>query len=160
MDGHFIFYFGPEYEFSHWYKSNMSVDGIDFCCAGQYIMYKKALLFGDEVAAKKILRSSDPKRHRVIGKEVKAFTKDIWQQHCMDFSFAANFAKFDQNENLKTKLLDTAASILAEASPYDRVWGIGLSMGNSDIYDRTKWRGKNLAGESLMQARNALKLRV
>ncbi len=107
--------------------------------------------------ADKILQSSDPKRHRYLGKQVKDFDKTAWQKHCMQFSFEANFAKFSQNGELKHLLLDTNESVLAEASPYDRVWGIGLSKDNPKIYDRKKWRGKNFAGESLLQVRAVLK---
>jgi ribA/ribD-fused uncharacterized protein len=144
MSGQCIFYFGEESEFSHWYKCKFVIDGKTFCCAGQYIMYKKALLFNDDVVAAKILNSSDAKRHHYLGKQVKHFDKAIWQKHCMQYSFEANLAKFGQNPGLRKLLLKTSESRFAEASPYDRIWGIGLSKSNPKIYDRKNWRGKTL----------------
>ena len=120
-------------------------------------MYQKALLFNDKNTADKILKSSDPKRHRYLGKELKEFNKAIWHKYCMKFSFDANLAKFSQIETLREVILNTRDKILAEASPYDRVWGIGLSMSNPKIYDPKNWRGRNLAGQSLMQVRQILR---
>src|SRR5215471_17979641 len=149
MQEQFIFYFGADSVFSHWYKCRFIIDEQIFCCAEQYIMYKKALLFNDAATANKILRSSDPKRHRYLGKQVKGFNKMLWQQSCRQYAFEANLAKFAQNENLRRALSDTQGKTLAEASPYDRNWGIGLSISNPKNQDRRNWRGKNWAGEVL-----------
>lgn len=66
------------------------------------------------------------------------------------------FAKFSQNENLKQQLIDTGSRIIAEASPYDKIWGIGLSEDNPMALDSTKWIGQNLLGEVLMTVRRNL----
>ena len=152
----FIFYFGPDSMFSHWYKCGFIADQITFCCAEQYIMYKKAMLFSDRNIAGKILNSSDPKRHRYLGKQVKNFDKSTWQKVCKKFAYEGNFAKFSQNAELLNELKKTKGKNLAEASPYDRNWGIGLSMQNRKIYDRKNWRGKNWAGEVLEMVREKL----
>ncbi len=55
---------------SNWYLSEFSVDGITFSSMEQYMMYKKAVCFGDgETAAR--LYSYDGKRvlFRIIRKE-------------------------------------------------------------------------------------------
>ena len=152
----FLFYFGQDSPFSHWFKCKFTIDQQEFCCVEQYLMYKKALLFKDAEAAKKILRSSDPKRHRYIGKQVAGFDKLIWQRECKKYAFEANLAKFTQNISLMKMLKDTEGKSLAEASPYDRNWGIGLSVQNPKIYDRKKWRGKNWAGEVLEEVRSSI----
>ena len=121
------------------------------------MMQRKALLFDDEAIAAKILRSVDPKRHRALGRELKGFDKGIWHSHCLQFSFDANYAKFFQNAPLKKILLDSGDALLAEVSPYDRTWGIGFSSLHASALNPQQWRGKNLAGESLMQVRAALK---
>jgi len=116
-------------------------------------MYQKAVLFNDVDIAKKILISADPARHRHLGKQVAGFNKQLWQQKCRQFAFDGNYGKFTQDPTLKEALLQTAGKSLAEASPYDRVWGIGLSISNPKICDRSLWRGKNWAGEVLESVR-------
>jgi ribA/ribD-fused uncharacterized protein len=112
-------------------------------------MYSKALLFNDAEIANKVLRSSDPKRHRYLGRKVKGFSKTIWQSKCKQFAFEGNLAKFNQDTEMKNALIKTGVQGFAEASPYDRDWGIGLSIYNSKIYDRQNWRGKNWGGAVL-----------
>jgi ribA/ribD-fused uncharacterized protein len=152
----FIFYFGQESVFSHWFKCSFSINSQDFCCAEQYIMYRKAVLFNDVEIAKKILNSSNPARHRYLGKQVGGFDKRLWQQHCKQFAFDGNLSKFAQSSVLTNILLQTTGKSFAEASPYDRIWGIGLSMKNPKIYDRSQWRGRNWAGEVLQSVRAKL----
>ena len=52
--------------------------------------------------------------------------------------------------------------MLAEASPYDRIWGIQLAPDNPLAMDLRSWQGENLLGFALMETRdylNALDLR-
>ena len=114
------------------------------------------MLFEDAEIAGKILNSSNPARHHYLGKEVAGFNKQVWQQKCKRFAFDGNLAKFSQNSSLKENLLKTKGKSFAEASPYDRIWGIGLSLSNPKIYDRSKWRGRNWAGEVLESVRAEL----
>ena len=66
-------------------------------------------------------------------------------------------AKFTQNRDLIIKLMDTGDAVLAEASPFDRTWGIGLSADDERAVNRKKWKGQNLLGETLMKIREQLK---
>ena len=81
----------------------------------------------------------------------------IWFKTKKEIVFKGNYTKFSQNAELKTYLLSTKGKVLAEASPYDKVWGIGLNIDDEMRFNMTKWRGKNLLGEVLMQVRAALK---
>jgi predicted NAD-dependent protein-ADP-ribosyltransferase YbiA (DUF1768 family) len=47
--------------------------------------------------------------------------------------------------------------VLVEASPRDRVWGIGISAGHEHATDPARWRGLNLLGFALMEARAGLR---
>jgi ribA/ribD-fused uncharacterized protein len=152
----FIFYFSEDSLYSHWYKCDFFVAGEKYCCVEQYLMYRKAILFGDNDVAKKIMNSSRPSWHRMLGKQITGFDKKKWHDHCRTFSLEGNLAKFSQNPVLKEALMQSAGKFFAEASPYDRVWGIGLSLSNPQNLVRANWRGKNWAGESLDATRKEL----
>ena len=156
VTGEYIFYFGPESVFSHWHKSLFVIDGIEYCCVEQFLMFNKAVLFMDFETAKKIRSSSSPQRHRYLGRQVTGFNKSAWQQCCLQYAAKANEAKFTQHAHLHKILEKTGNRRFAEASPYDRNWGIGLSLSNPNIYKRSSWRGKNLAGFALEQAREKI----
>lgn len=158
MKEEFIFYFGSDSVFSHWYKCNFVIDGRKYCCVEQYIMYRKAILFNDLEIANKILRSSDPQRHRYLGKQVAGFIKSVWQNECKRYAYEANHAKFTQDDKLMKALVKTKRKSLAEASPYDRNWGIALSISNPKNQDRRNWRGKNWCGEVLELVRKNILL--
>lgn len=152
-----IFFFSPDHYLSQWYPCRFIIDDIEFTCTEQWMMYAKAMLFQDLDCANAILATSSAKMQKNLGKKVTNFDDNIWNIHKKEIVFKGNFAKFSQNAELKTYLLSTKGKVLAEASPYDKIWGIGLSMGDEMRFNMTKWRGQNLLGEVLMQVREALK---
>lgn len=152
-DKYYFFWNGP---FSQWYKSEFTVDGITFVTAEQYMMYEKAKLFNDDEIAELILKTDNPSDQKILGRSVKNFDKDIWEKHAKDIVTKGNIAKFSQNEDLLSFMKTTKDLILVEASPYDRIWGIGLGEDDPDIEDESKWQGTNWLGECLMRAREVL----
>jgi ribA/ribD-fused uncharacterized protein len=152
----FTFFWQKFSPFSHWYKSNFTIDNIDFNCGEQAMMYYKSILFNDSVIADEVLKETDPSQHKKLGREVKNFNSVIWDKHKLDIVYKINKAKFSQNPKLLKALLDTKGTTLAEASPYDIVWGIGYEKDHPNAKDRTKWRGQNLLGEILTKVRNDL----
>lgn len=153
MEKFTFFWAGP---FSQWHKSKMVIDGINFSTAEQYMMYSKAMLFGDTEIAEKILKTSNPKDQKALGRLVKNFDNKIWQKNCREIVYKGNYAKFTQDVTLKRQLLATAGTTLVEASPYDRIWGVGLAADDPRINDRSKWLGTNLLGEILTELRENL----
>ena len=149
-----LFWQGP---FSQWHPSEFVIDGVTYCCCEQYMMAEKARLFKDEAVLKEIMNAKDPARHKYLGRRVKGFIKDKWEAVAKDIVFKANLAKFSQNKKLKETLINTKDSVIAEASPYDTIWGIGLKASDPRAKDRTKWRGKNWLGEALMKVREQFK---
>ncbi|OCG77517.1 hypothetical protein A9G44_04670 [Gilliamella sp. Occ4-3] len=121
------------------------------------MMYSKALLFKDIESANAILSIPSSKMQKKLGQTVRNFDENIWNKHKKEIVFEGNYAKFSQNDELKKYLLSTKDKVLAEASPYDKIWGIGLSIDDEMRFNMAKWRGKNLLGEVLMQVRKALK---
>ena len=120
------------------------------------MMYHKALYFKDEVTAENILNTKSPDKQKKLGRTVAGFDPNAWNEVKLDVVIQGNRLKFTQNQDLKELLLDTGKRILAEASPYDRVWGIGLSENDPDSENQEQWRGKNLLGKALMIVRSEL----
>ena len=142
---------------SQWWKCTFIENDITFCCAEQYMMYQKALLFEDHTIAQEILKSKSPKKIKELGRLVKSFDSKIWDEHKAEIVLRGNILKFSQNPELKKYLLGTGDKILVEASPYDRVWGIGMRAGSGGNCEPQRWKGQNLLGFLLMEARDMIR---
>ena len=141
---------------SQWYPCRFEVDGDIYTSAEQYMMAEKAKLFGDIETRSKILNTAEPRKCKALGRKVKNFDKDVWDENKRHIVEDANIKKFIQNDDLREYLLSTGDKVLVEASPTDCVWGIGLGKNNPDALNPTKWRGENLLGFALMTAREVI----
>ena len=141
---------------SNWYPSEFTVNDVDFSSMEQYMMYKKAVCFGDKDMANKILATDDVAKIKAFGRLVANYNESYWNGVRQIVVFEGLTAKFSQNEDLKTKLKATDNSILAECAVKDRIWGIGLSMNDPDRLKIDKWKGQNLLGYALMMVRERL----
>lgn len=145
--------------FSQWYFSPFSIDGVDYATAEHYMMACKAKLFNDEDSFEKILKATTPTQAKAFGRQVKNFQDSLWDAHCSEIVRTGNFAKFSQHKALGDFLLATGDRVLVEASPVDRIWGIGLAEDAENITNPLTWKGKNLLGFALMAVRERLKQR-
>lgn len=143
--------------FSQWYKSDFVVDGVRYTSCEQYMMAEKARVFGDNGMWAKIMSTDSPKVIKQYGRQIKGFDSVIWDKVKLHIVRNGNYAKFTQNENLRNFILSTGDAVLVEASPYDRIWGVGISANDSGIYNTKYWRGSNLLGFSLMQVRDEIR---
>ena len=141
---------------SNWYPSKFTVNDVDFSSMEQYMMYKKAVCFGDKDMANKILATDDVAEIKAFGRLVANYNESYWNGVRQIVVFEGLTAKFSQNEGLKAKLKATDNSILAECAVKDRIWGIGLSMNDQDRLKIDKWKGQNLLGYALMMVRERL----
>ena len=139
---------------SQWYPCEFKEDNITYTSAEQYMMAEKAKLFGDDEIRREILSTSDPRKCKALGRKVKNFDKAVWDKNKEKIVRHGNAEKFMQNRELRNFLLSTGDKVLAEASPVDRIWGIGLGKNNPNALNPEKWRGQNLLGFALMNARN------
>lgn len=147
-----------EHQFGQWTKRDMvDIDGTSYNCCEQFMMAKKALLFGDLETQSKIMATTSPKEQKQLGREVVNFDAGFWDLHKFAIVWMANFLKFSQHPDLKERLLNTGDKILAEASPVDLIWGIGFAAKDDEALDPAQWRGQNLLGEVLMSVRDALR---
>jgi len=156
---------GP-HVFSQWHFSDFDVRGVSYPTAEHCMMFRKAALMGDEDAMKAILRDiesggptgrPDPARAKKIGRSIKPWDQVRWDKAKFAVVVDVNMEKFGQNDALREYLLSTGESILVEASPYDRIWGIGLGENDPRRLDPREWQGENLLGFALMEARDRLR---
>lgn len=140
--------------FSQWWMSGFEENGIKYACAEQYMMYQKAILFNDPETAAKILKATEQKEMKALGREVRNFDPKTWNAHKSEIVVRGNILKFSQNPELKEFLLATGDKVLVEASMYDKIWGIGLGRHECDV---SQWRGTNLLGFALMEARDVIR---
>jgi ribA/ribD-fused uncharacterized protein len=143
--------------YSQWFESPFEADGQKFNCTEQYMMYKKAMLFGDEEVANAVMRTRNPKDQKALGRQVRNFDTTVWNQHAIDIVSEGNYQKFKQNPDLSKILLgEHLDKEIVEASPLDKIWGIGLHFNDEACDDKSKWQGKNWLGISIMNARERL----
>lgn len=138
---------------SQWFAAPFVVDGVRYATAEHYMMAEKARLFGAENIRQQIIAEATPKRAKALGRTIANFNELIWQQHREAIVYRGNLAKFSQHDELKHFLLNTGNRVLVEASPVDKIWGIGMAQDNPDCYNPLLWRGLNLLGFALMKVR-------
>lgn len=119
-------------------------------------MAEKARIFSDKDRLTQILSTNNPKEIKEIGKNIKFFDEDVWNYRKYDVVFEGNLMKFSQNESLKSFLRSTKNKIIVEASPYDNIWGIGMTQNEEGINNPENWKGQNLLGFALMEVRSNL----
>jgi ribA/ribD-fused uncharacterized protein len=150
-------FFGADNPLSNWHPARFVVNGVWFVNNEQFMMYCKAKLFKEEEVARKIMQTDSPRVHKSLGRQVRAFREDVWNAKREMYVCKGCFAKFSQNPAMKDFLLATGDTELVEASPYDKIWGVGLAATDPRIYDKANWQGLNLLGECLMQVREDLR---
>ncbi|WP_422769003.1 NADAR family protein [Plantactinospora sp. WMMC1484] len=142
---------------SQWWPAVFTVDERQFATAEHYMMWSKAMLFDDIDIAGQILAASHPHRAKTLGRQVRSFDPTVWETHRYAIVVAGNTAKFGQHPDLRSYLLGTGNRVLVEASPVDRIWGIGLAADDPRAGDPARWQGHNLLGFALMEARDQLR---
>ncbi|MFG2136311.1 NADAR family protein [Streptomyces sp. NPDC048650] len=142
--------------FSQWWPAPFTVDGVTYATAEHWMMAGKARLFGDAEAERQATAASHPKQAKDIGRRVRGFDDTVWQRHRFDLVVEGSLHKFGQDAALRDFLLGTRSRVLVEASPMDRIWGIGLAADDERAEAPDRWRGLNLLGFALMEARQRL----
>ncbi|KAG0649861.1 Riboflavin biosynthesis intermediates N-glycosidase [Hyphodiscus hymeniophilus] len=153
---------GHEYGFlSQWYLSPFHAEdkSIVFQTAEQYMMYQKAVLFSDPETGAEILNTESPREQKALGRQVQNFDNEVWLENRERIVEDGSFYKFVnavmEGEDLKQILLGTGDRELVEASPMDKIWGIGFEEKNAER-QRARW-GLNLLGKALMRARERIR---
>lgn len=141
---------------SQWWPSPFTVDGVRYATAEHWMMAAKARLFGDARAERQAVEAANPALAKKAGRLVRGFDEEVWRRERYGIVVAGSVHKFGQDPRLAGYLLGTGGRVLVEASPVDRVWGIGLAADDERACDPARWRGLNLLGFALMDARDRL----
>ncbi|CAG7580233.1 MAG: gp50 [uncultured marine phage] len=163
MKSKYEFFWKNKSPFSQWYgewmgeeyDASFEVLGTKYPTCEHYMMEQKAYLFDDYDVADQIMESKHPREVKKLGRKVSGFDSQMWEEQCQDIVFEANYAKFSQHKELKELLLSTGDKELVEASPYDRIWGIGFDEKNA-LKNKDDW-GRNLLGKVLMEVREEIR---
>lgn len=156
-DTHVYFYDGI---YSNWDSAKIidPITGNVFANSEQAFMWYKAKFFNDDVTAKEILDTPHPAEVKSLGRKIKNFNKNAWDFVSYGIMVYVCYLKFSQNNEIKKQLLETGDKILVEASPYDRIWGIGLGQENDAVLNEHFWKGTNWLGRALMKVRASLRV--
>jgi ribA/ribD-fused uncharacterized protein len=152
-------FFKKIYVFSNHYQCQFIVDNVQYTTSEQYYAVQKARFHGCHDVAENIMKMTHPgaMKSAANGRNLPGFNSEKWRQVAGKIMAIGCYQKFSQNYKLREILLDTGHRELVEASPFDRVWGIGIAMDNPHIRDRRLWRGDNLLGTILSKLREKLR---
>jgi ribA/ribD-fused uncharacterized protein len=150
----FVLFWGNNDIYSNFYYQSFKHQGIVFKFSEQAVMYRKAKLFGADDIADKILQARTPKECKALGRSRDIpFNENVWRKHRENVYREVLIDKFSIPK-LKEQLLSTGEKTIVEASPYDRIWGIGYGEDHPHATKPDKWRGLNLLGKVLMEVRD------
>ncbi|MFD7310927.1 NADAR family protein [Promicromonospora sp. NPDC059942] len=142
---------------SQWFEAEFEVDGVRYRTAEHWMMAQKARLFDDPEAERAAVDASNPALAKAAGRTVRDFDDAVWVRERFEIVVRGNEHKFAAHPGLREYLVGTGSRVLVEASPRDRVWGIGMGAHHEDAENPAGWRGLNLLGFALMEARERLR---
>jgi ribA/ribD-fused uncharacterized protein len=142
---------------SQWFPRPFESNGVVYKTAEHFMMAEKARVFGDDDAFARVLAAASPAEAKAVGRTVRGYVDATWEEARFAAVVRGNVAKFGQNADLRRFLCATGDRVIVEASPRDRVWGIGMGASNPDARNPLRWRGRNLLGFALMEAREQLR---
>jgi ribA/ribD-fused uncharacterized protein len=161
-----IFFWGGIY--SQWHRSPFTVDGEFYRTAEHFMMAEKARTFGDKAVLAAIMKTKDPSDAKALGRQIQGWSDLVWQSVRFQVVCRGSFEKFRQNDDLAQELRASGDAQIIEASPYDKIWGVGLdedaalrwyldqAHGGDVPPEKVTWPGLNLLGKAIMVARSML----
>jgi ribA/ribD-fused uncharacterized protein len=141
---------------SQWWPSEFTVDGVTYPTAEHWMMASKARVFGDAEGLAAVMTTITPYAAKKAGRAVRGFEEKAWHRVRYQIVVDGNRAKFGQHPELAAYLRSTGRRVIVEASPYDRIWGVGMATADPDVAHPLRWKGINLLGFALMDVRDQL----
>lgn len=144
--------------YSQWYttENQFQENGVTYPNAEKYMMMKKAEVFGALDILEQMKKTDNPRMVKQLGRKIQNFSDKVWDKHKIDVVTQASYLKFTQNPELLKIMLEHKDLILVEASPQDKIWGIGLHFDDDRVLNESEWLGENLLGICLMKARDRI----
>ena len=155
-NGEVTVFFRKDAFMSNFFQAKMKIDETEYSCVEQFYMAKKAEKFSDKEAKMKIMSSNNPNEINFLGKNVKNFQQQKWNECAYDIMKKGVTEKFRQNQELADLLKNTGKTVIGEGSSKDLTWGTGVSVFHADAFDKAKWRGRNQLGKILMGIRDSI----
>lgn len=147
----YVFFWGTNDVFSQWHPSKFTDEnGINYNCAEQYMMYQKAIMFNDDETALQIMLTDSPREQKQFGRKVSNFVPNVWDCYKYHIVCKGTYFKFSTPDFIKYAY-EYPDKTFVEASPYDKVWGVGLRDSDHRIIDPTNWQGSNLLGRAITE---------
>ena len=156
-NGQITAFFTKHSMLSNHHRCKFTVDKKEYTSMEKFLFMEQAKIFTDHELMNKISKTDDPVEIKRLGKTVKNFKKDIWRQNIDQILYRGLMGKFSQNPVMKDMLLNTGDSLIVEASRSDKVYGIGVALGDQNLWNKGNWSGDNLMGAALMAVRKTLK---
>lgn len=153
----FVFFWGGSFSNFSEVSEGVEYKGKIFPTSEHAFMYGKALQFKDLDIAKQLETAKTPKDAKRLGRKVKGYDDEVWSDVRYEIMKEVCLSKYTRSPYHKRQLLNTGTKELVEASPYDKVWGIGMSKDDNGVEDRRNWKGENLLGKVLMEVREEIK---
>ena len=148
IENNTIYFYGSSEPFSNQYKCDFKIGNVTFNCSEQALMYSKALYFKDTETAEKILKTKNPRKQKELGRQVSNYEDKMWSDVRQNIMTEILKHKFN-SEALKYLKEKYKEYEFVEASPYDKIWGVGLDENNEKILDENNWLGQNLLGKCI-----------
>lgn len=152
----FVFFFTKNDIFSNhyecqrpfWLPKHQAV-GVKFWTVEHFMMYEKAILFGDTKIAADIAKAYHPQQAKLLGRKIKNFNEEKWRAFRESVVINGLYAKMQANPNIKSVAvkLYLEGKTFVEASPYDAIWGIKMGENDPGVEDPSNWEGQNLLGK-------------
>lgn len=136
-----------------WWFSNFTFRGMRHATAEHAMMYTKAKMFDDQQAMDAIREERQPHAVKAIGRQVLGFDGAKWDAESYELVRDINLEKYRQDKRLLDWLKTLPKNtVFVEASPFDRIWGIGLADdGTTDLSNIANWQGMNKLGFAITE---------
>ena len=156
VTGEYVFFWSGLFSNFAPVEDGIKFDGFRFPTSEHIFMYIKAKTFNDNEIAEKIKSAPDPKTAKSLGRKVRGFNEEVWKKHRDNAMKTTVQLKFDASSEFRNELLKEKYrnKTFVEASPYDCIWGIGMSMEDPNVNNEHEWQGLNLLGNILTKLRD------
>ena len=151
-----IAFFGELNPLSNFHPCRFALGNEEYHSSEQYIQQKKALFFGDETTAKRIMAANTAFDCLQLSKNVHGYDSEKWAMVAKEQVLPGIMSKFSSNPQLQDILLNTGKLQIVESS-YDQSWGTGIPLQSKDCLKESLWANIGILGECLMEVRTELK---